>query len=134
FIGESGAGKSTVAQALGAACDELTVVRPHPRGALLHATPYWLGRPLESEARALVCLGRATRGPSGSRLRGAPAGRAILEHVVRYVCVAATDEVVLSLAADLAMRVDVLSAICPTGSRFLPFLFQGMAQNGAPMV
>ena len=57
FSGESGAGKSTVARALGAACDELVVLRPD--GILsAHATPYWQGRPLERTCRRVVCLRR----------------------------------------------------------------------------
>src|SRR5262249_45909148 len=56
--GASGAGKSTAARALGAACDELVVLRPGADGVEIHATPWWYGSPLRTRCAAVVCLAR----------------------------------------------------------------------------
>jgi hypothetical protein len=125
FVGDSGAGKSTVARALGAACDELVIARPTATGVRFFSTPYWGGRPFHTDGRALVCLSRGTG--SLTPVRGAAALKAILRHAVRFVAWPQGDRALFSVAADLSSRVTVLSAACPTGEAFLPFLFGALA-------
>jgi hypothetical protein len=125
FVGDSGAGKSTVARALDAACDELVIARPTETGVRFYSTPYWGGRPFHVDGRALVCLSRGSG--SFTQLRGAEALRAILRHAVRFVAWPDGDRALFSAAATISSRVRVLEAACPTGEAFLPFLFGALA-------
>jgi hypothetical protein len=120
FVGDSGAGKSTVARALGAACDELVIARPTATGVRFFSTPYWGGRPFHSDGRALVCLSRGAG--TLEPMHGAEALKAILRHVVRFVSWPEGDRALFTVAAEISSRVPVLSAECPTGEAFLPFL------------
>ncbi|HUS63500.1 MAG TPA: hypothetical protein VMZ28_03115 [Kofleriaceae bacterium] len=123
LCGASGAGKSTAGLALGAACDELTVLRPGPCGVTVEATPYWQGRPLAAPLAALVCLERAREGgPAFSALRGADAVRALASHVVRYMALPAVERAVLAEVARVCTNGSVSRATCPEGPAFLPFL------------
>jgi hypothetical protein len=120
FVGDSGTGKSTVARALGGACDELVIARPDERGVTLFATPYWFGRPTEAAATAIVCLERGA--PSVGRLSGGEAARTLLRHAVRFVTHPGAERALLQLAAQICGRVPVMRAVCPTGEAFLPFV------------
>ncbi len=120
FTGESGAGKSTVARALGAACDELVVLRPD--GTLTaHATPYWQGRPLERACRRVICL-RRSASPVHQPLRGALAARRLARDVVRYVTLPSVERALLELVARACEQTQVIDAACPEGEAFLPYL------------
>jgi hypothetical protein len=120
FVGRSGAGKSTVARAFGAACDELVVVRPVGDLLRVSATPYWQGRPFEAVCRTLVCLERGT--PRVAPVRGAEAARLLARHVVRYVAWPPAERAILACVAAAVGRTAMIDAVCPTGSAFLPFL------------
>ena len=123
FAGESGAGKSTVAHALGAACDELSVLTLDGAGVTAHATPYWQGRPLALPLEAIVCLRRARSSPpSVERLHGARAARALLGNVVRYAAVPAVEPLLFETVARVCGRAAVVDAACPEGAGFLPFV------------
>jgi hypothetical protein len=124
FLGDSGAGKSTVARALGAACDELVIARPSPRGVRLYSTPYWGGRPLVCDGGTLVCLSRGAG--TVESLAGAAALRTVLRHAVRYVAWPDAERALLSVATKICQGTRVLAAACPTGEAFLPFLLPAL--------
>jgi hypothetical protein len=130
YLGASGAGKSTVARAIGAACDELVVARLTTTGMRLYATPYWRGQPVDGDVRALVCLRHGT--PAVQRLDGAVAVRTLLQHTIRYVRHEATERAVFALCAAICARTPLIDAACPTGPSFLPFLFGELTRFGAP--
>jgi hypothetical protein len=121
LCGASGSGKSTAAAALGAYCDEHVVLRPTVSGLDLHSTPYWTGTPHRSRCATVVCLARGCN-PGVVRLRGAAAVRALACHTVRYVAVERIDRAVLDLLCIVAARATVVSASCPEGDEFIPFL------------
>lgn len=137
FAGASGAGKSTVAVALGGACDELTVLRP-ARGRAC-ATPYWQGRPHEARVRQLVCLERGGA-PSWRPLSGAAAVRALAPHVVRYVALPEVEAAVFGLLARACETFPVVHARAPEGAAFVPWIAARAAglpldgDSGAPEV
>lgn len=117
FVGESGAGKSTVARAFDAACDELVVLRDGEAWA----TPYWSGRPFRARVRELVCLRRADEAPALRLLDGMPALRLLARHVVRYAPVPEVEAAILPLLAA-ASRLPLVDAACPVGDAFVPFV------------
>lgn len=126
LIGTSGAGKSTAASALGAACDELIAVVPHGAGSALHSTPYWRGRPISAPLGAVLCL---ERGNSEAReLKGADAVRMVLRHVQRFLSVPEIDAQSLAAAAALCRRVPIAEVRCPSGDGFIPFLERTLAE------
>jgi hypothetical protein len=123
LCGASGAGKSTAAAALGAACDEHTVLRPDDAGVEVLATPYWQGRPFSAPLAELVCLERAGgRTPAFTALRGAAAARAIAAQLVRYVALPTVERAVLTVVARLCAAAAVARVVCPEGAGYLPFL------------
>lgn len=121
LCGDSGAGKSTAGAALGASCDELVVLRPMPDSVELHATPYWGGSPLRAPCRMAVCLVRGGD-PRLLPLEGIAAVRSLLRHVVRYVAIPSIDQAILRLVCRTCERMKVVTAICPEGDAFIPFL------------
>jgi hypothetical protein len=125
LCGDSGAGKSTAARALGGVCDELVVARPTAQGIELQATPYWQGRPLTVHDGALACLARGGT-PSVERLTGSAAARAILRYVVRYVALVEVERAILALAARAAAG-GVRRFVCPEGAAYLPFLVDALS-------
>ena len=127
FVGQSGAGKSTVARAFGAACDELVIVRPVGDSLRAWATPYWQGRPFEADCRTLVCLDRGA--PRVTTVRGAAAARLLAPHVVRYVAWPTAERAILAGVAATVERTQIVEAVCPTGDAFLPFLEQALAHK-----
>jgi hypothetical protein len=121
LCGASGSGKSTVAAALGAFCDELVVLRPARGGMEIHSTPYWAGRPSISRCEAVICLSRGAE-PGFAGIRGAMAVRALAPHVVRYAAIERIERAILDLICSLGARVAVKRASCPEGDAFIPFL------------
>lgn len=121
LCGDSGTGKSTAGAALGASCDELVVLRPMPDGVDLHATPYWGGFPLRAPCRMVVCLLRGGK-PRFVHLGGAAAVRSLLRYVVRYVAIRSVDHAILRLVCQVCERARVVTAVCPDGDAFVPFL------------
>jgi len=124
--GESGAGKSTVARAFGAACDELAVLRLDGAAVLLASTPYWAGRPSVARLDRVVCLRRDPNRPGVRLLRGSAGLRALARHVARYVNRPATDAAILSVLGAVCERVQVFDVACPEGSAFIPFLREAL--------
>ncbi len=123
FAGASGSGKSTVANALGALCDELVVLRPAGTGLSACSTPYWQGRPWQGACHSIVCLRRAgDQAPRGLPLEGAAAVRALLPNVVRYASLPRTERAIFALAATVCARATVIDALCPSGGAYLPFI------------
>jgi hypothetical protein len=119
--GASGAGKSTAAQALGAACDELIVLRPAGDGVELLATPWWHGSPLRRRCDSVLCLVRG-REPGLVHHRGGAAARTLARHVVRYLALESIEPVILELVGRICERTSVATAACPEGDAFVPFL------------
>lgn len=120
LCGASGAGKTTAAAALGGACDEWVVLRPNEDGVTLHSTPYWRGRPFNTQCRAVFVLGRG--GAPGVRpLTGVPAVHALLERSVQPDG-GRSERRLFELAASICRSVRVVSVHCPEGDRYLPFL------------
>jgi hypothetical protein len=123
LVGDSGAGKSTAAAALGQPlCDELVVLRPGDAGLSAWGTPYWNGLPRSGPVRAVACLSRASAAPTGLPLAGAGALRALSAHVVRYLAHPAVDRLTLPLLAAACRGAPLYDLRCPTGPDFLPFL------------
>ena len=120
LCGASGTGKSTAAAALGAACDEVIALEVGDGELLLHATPYWGGRPSKARLTRLISLKRG--GTGAQRLSGARAVRELLGHVVRYLASPSLDRAVLSVAAAACSLRPVEILDCPEGGAFLPFL------------
>lgn len=127
--GASGAGKSTAARALGAACDELIVLRPGEDGVELLATPWWQGSPLRRRCDLIVCLVRG-REPGLVRNRGGEAARALAPHIVRYVALDSIEPAVLALVGRVCERACVVTAACPEGEAFVPFLAERIDAAG----
>jgi hypothetical protein len=123
LCGDSGAGKSTAARALGAICDEIVIVRPSPRGLQVFGTPYWRGRPLCAPCRQLVCLIRG--GASLRVLDGVRAARVLMRHVIRYVSIERVERAILPLIAR-ACGSKMIEARCPEGEDFIPFLSESL--------
>jgi hypothetical protein len=121
LCGDSGAGKSTAAAALGGACDELIVLRAAGGSLELSSTPYWAGRPVRCRCASVVCLERGGA-PGFRRLRGASIARTLLRHVVRYVPIESADDAILNAIGGIAARAQVAVASCPEGEAYLPFL------------
>ena len=127
FAGHSGAGKSTVAAALGGLCDELTVVGDEGRSAW--STPYWGQRSLAMPLRRVVILQPARDGevPVLTRLNGMEALRALVPHLVRWAPLPSVDGPSLRLLGRLCEQVEVVRAVCPRGDAFVPFVAQALA-------
>ncbi|MFI5315201.1 MAG: hypothetical protein ACHQ6T_05850 [Myxococcota bacterium] len=119
--GSSGAGKSTAAQALGAACDELIVLRPGENGVELLATPWWHGSPLRRRCDSILCLVRGGE-PGLVHHRGGGAARTLARHVVRYLALESIEPVILELVRRVCERTSVATVACPEGDAFVPFL------------
>jgi hypothetical protein len=127
--GASGAGKSTAAHALGAACDELIVLRPGEDGVEILATPWWHGSPLRRRCDSILCLVRG--GESGLvRHRGGAAARTLARHVVRYLALESIEPVILELVRRVCERASVATAACPEGDAFVPFLERSLDAAG----
>jgi hypothetical protein len=127
--GASGAGKSTAAQALGAACDELIVLRPGEDGVELVATPWWQGSPMRRRCDSILCLVRG-REPGLVRHRGGAAVRALAPHVVRYLALETIEPLILDLVGRVCERASVATAACPEGDAFVPFLEERLDSAG----
>jgi hypothetical protein len=128
LCGDSGAGKSTAAEAFGAACDELVVLRPENETVHLCATPYWRGVPLEAPCRGVVCLLRG-REPAFVHERGAGAIRQLARHVVRFVSLERTERAILRLLSLISQRTPVMIARCPCGDAYIPYLSEKLTQT-----
>jgi len=127
LCGESGAGKSTAAAALGAACDELIVLRPENGTLHLYATPYWHGVPMCDVCQSVVCLLRGGE-PAFAQQHGADAMRHLAHHVVRFVFTEPTERAILRLLGLICKTTPVLTARCPEGDAFTPYLYKMLAQ------
>jgi hypothetical protein len=130
ICGASGAGKSTAARALGAACDELIVLRPTANGVEILATPWWGGSPLRRPCDSIFLLERG-RELGVDLHRGGRAVRALAPHVVRYLAVESVEPAILGLLARVCERVPVATAACPEGEAFIPFLEQRLDVAGS---
>lgn len=119
LVGASGAGKSTAARALGAACDELVEV--DAERAWARSTPYWGARRVEAPVRALGVLGRSPAEGAVRRLRGADAVRLLAPHVVRYVTHPVTERAIFAQLATLAAR-GIWRIEAPVGAGFPAFI------------
>lgn len=131
LCGASGSGKSTAAEAFGADCDEMVVLRPNSEGLDLFATPYWQGYPRRAPCGMVVCLERG--GSEGLvDARGSVAVRTLARHVVRYVAVDEVERATLRLLCLVCERTRVAIAFCPEGDRFIPFLEESLrSRRGA---
>ena len=127
LCGDSGAGKSTAAAALGAACDELIVLRPENGSVNLYASPYWRGVPLCAVCQSVVCLLRGGE-PAFARQRGAEVMRHLAHHVVRFVFTEHTERAILRLLGLICKYTPVLTARCPEGDAYIPYLCEKLAQ------
>lgn len=129
FLGRSGAGKTTVAKAFAALCDELVLAKPGTARAEAASTPFWNGRPGRGECSVIVCLDKG--GDVGARrLTGADAVRALAPHPVRHVRLEESEHEIMRLLCALAHRVPVFSVRCPVGREFIPFLSQALTDMG----
>ncbi len=126
LIGASGSGKSTAAAALDAACDELIVAALDGVGATLHATPYWGGRPMAAQLRAILCLEHG--GAEARTLKGAAAVCRLLRHALRFLPIREIDAAQFEVAAELCRRVPVAEVRCPAGDAFVPFLERSLLE------
>jgi hypothetical protein len=127
LCGDSGAGKSTAAEAFGAACDELIVLRPENETVNLCATPYWRGVPLEAPCQGVVCLLRGGE-PAFVHERGAGAIRQLTRHVVRFISFERTERAILRLLSLIAQRTPIMTARCPGGDAYIPYLSEKLTQ------
>jgi hypothetical protein len=129
FLGRSGAGKTTVAKAFAALCDELVLVKPGTRGAEAASTPYWNGRPGRGKCAAIICLDKG--GDVGAcRVTGADAVRLLAPHPVRHVRFEESEHEIMKLLCALAHRVPVFSVRCPIGEEFIPFVSRALTDFG----
>jgi len=130
FAGRSGAGKSTVAAALGGPCDELSVVGAGIGGNAVSAwsTPYWGQRPVCVPLRRVVILDAADGDAAGIELLSAvDALRALSAQVVRWAPLPSVDRPTFALLGELCASVEVVRARCPRGERFLPFIAEALS-------
>jgi hypothetical protein len=127
LCGESGTGKSTAAAALGAACDELLVLRPENNTVNLCATPYWRGVPLCTPCQGAVCLTRGGE-PAFAFEHGGEALRHLARHVVRFVPIEETERAIFALLTFVCKYTPVLSARCPEGDAYIPYLSEKLGQ------
>ena len=125
--GDSGAGKSTAAAAFGAACDELIVLRPENENVQLSATPYWRGTKLSAPCQTVVCLLRGGE-PTLVHERGMTAMRRLARHVIRHVSIEPVDRAILQLLSLICKNTALMTARCPEGAAFIPYLSEKFTQ------
>lgn len=128
LCGASGTGKSTAAAAFGAACDELIVLRPENETVNLCATPYWRGIPLCAPCQGIVCLLRGGESAFAHQ-RGADAVRHLARHVVRFVSIEPAERAILRLMSLICEHTPVMTARCPEGDAYIPYLSEKLAHG-----
>jgi hypothetical protein len=128
LCGDSGTGKSTAAAAFGAACDELIVLRSENDTVNLYATPYWRGVPLCAPCQSVVCLLRGGD-PAFAHERGAGAMRQLARHVVRFVSIEPTERAILRVLSLICESTPVMTARCPDGDAYIPYLSEKLTQT-----
>lgn len=131
LCGASGTGKTTAAEAIGSACDEMVVLRPTADGVEVHSTPYWNGFPLRARCRSVICLERG-RDSHFVAHHGSRAVRLLTRHVIRYVAIESVDRAILDVIRRICERTCVANAACPEGPAFVPFLGAAMGLDSLP--